>query len=434
MDQNYSGLECIPVLPMRDIVLFPTMVVPLFVGRLKSMEAVDAANITIEKKILLVAQKNSLENDPPCDGLNKVGVIAKILQYLKLPDNTVKIVVEAAERIRIEKWVEDSHSYLQAIFSQCEIEMISEREQEVLIRSLVNQFDIYVKLNKKISQETLSRIQTYTNPEQITNLIAAHLPIKTEEKQFLLELNSIKLRIERLMAIIEAEIDLLQVEQRIRVKVKKQMEKTQREYYLNEQIKAIHEELGYQSNEIEELKNKVLSSEMSKEAKEKATTELNRLKMMPPMSAEATVSRNYIDSLLSLPWGKRTNEKFDLMKAVKELDKKHFGLEPVKDRIAEYLAVQKRVKKIKGPILCFVGPPGVGKTSLGKSIAQAINRKYVRIALGGVRDEAEIRGHRRTYIGAMPGKIVHKITKAGVMNPLILLDEIDKMSSDFRGD
>jgi ATP-dependent Lon protease len=431
--QSMSTEHFMPVLPMREVVLFPTMVAPLFVGRLKSMQAVEEAYFKFDKKLVLLAQKNSMENDPKKEDLYDVGVVTNILQYLKLPDNTVKIVVEGSYTVSVTELIENG-AYLRAIVMPYHAEPLSEREHEILIRSLLNQFEAYTKLNKKIPEGVLARIQGYQDAQQITHTIVAYLPIKTEEKQSILESQSLKKRIERLMAIIEAEIDLLQVELRIRVKVKKQMEKTQREYYLNEQIKAIQEELGQQSNEVELLRMKVLNSSMAKEAQEKALLEIDRLKMMPALSAEATVSRHYVECLLSLPWKKRTSEKFDLPKVIEKLDKEHAGLYKVKERIIEYLAVQKRVKKMKGPILCLVGPPGVGKTSLGKSIAEAINRKFCRIALGGVRDESEIRGHRRTYIGAMPGKIIQKITKAQVTNPVILLDEIDKMANDFRGD
>jgi ATP-dependent Lon protease len=422
-----------PVLPLRDVVLFPGMVVPLFVGRMKSMHAVEVANAHPDKSIVLLAQKDPSENEPGKDDLYAYGVQANILQYLKLPDNTIKVLVEAQEQIRALEVI-DQQAYLEAVIVKAKIQPLSEREYEVLIRSLLTQFDIYSKLNKKITQETVSRLHTYTTAEQITNFIAAHLPIKTTEKQNIIDLISIKERVERLIGIIEAEIDLLQVEQRIRSNVKKRMEKTQREYYLNEQIKAIHEELGVESNELEVLRKRIEDSAMSKEAKEKAFAEIERLKMMPPMSAEATVSRNYIDWLLNVPWSKRSKERFNLTDAIEKLDQQHYALDKVKERIIEYLAVQKRVKKMQGPILCLVGPPGVGKTSLGQSIAEAVHREFARIALGGVRDEAEIRGHRRTYIGAMPGKIIQKLSKIKVSNPVILLDEIDKMASDFRGD
>lgn len=432
-NQHIEHEKRYPVLPLRDVVLFPGMVVPLFVGRIKSMHAVEVGNARADKTIVLLAQKDPSENEPGKDDLYSDGVQANILQYLKLPDNTIKVLVEAQEQIRVLEVI-DQQAYLEAVIVKSKIEPLTEREHEVLIRSLLTQFDVYSKLNKKITQETVSRLHTYTTAEQITNFIAAHLPIKTTEKQNIIQVKSIKERVERLIGIIEAEIDLLQVEQRIRSNVKKRMEKTQREYYLNEQIKAIHEELGVESNELETLKARVQDSMMSKEAKEKAFAEIERLKMMPPMSAEATVSRNYIDWLLNVPWSKRSKERFNLKDAIEKLNQQHYALDKVKERIIEYLAVQKRVKKMQGPILCLVGPPGVGKTSLGQSIADAVHREFARIALGGVRDEAEIRGHRRTYIGAMPGKIIQKLSKIKVSNPVILLDEIDKMASDFRGD
>jgi ATP-dependent Lon protease len=418
---------------MRDVVLFPSMVVPLFVGRLKSMQSADAAYHDYQKKIILLAQRGAAENDPASSDLYDVGVVAQVLQYLKLPDNTIKILVEAVERVRVVSWIQEE-PFMKAQVVKHDIDELTEREQEILIKILVHQFDNYAKLNKKITQDTLLRLQNCNDPQQVTYIISGNLPIKTGEKQYLLELTSLKSRVERLISIIEAEIDLLQVEQRIRMKVKKQMESTQREYYLNEQIKAIQEELGTQKLEVDVLRSKVDESSMSKEAKDKAITEIERLKMMPALSAEASIARSYIDALLGVPWGNKTKDKYDLKIASEKLDKEHDGLDKVKERILEHLAVQKRVKKIRGPIICLVGPPGVGKTSLAASIAEAMSRKFVRISLGGVRDEAEIRGHRRTYVGAMPGKIIQKIIKIGVRNPLILLDEIDKMSQDFRGD
>ncbi len=422
-----------PALPMRDVVLFPSMVVPLFVGRIKSMQAAEIAYQEHDKKIVLVTQRGAAENDPLSQDLYTVGVVAQILQYLKLPDNTLKILVEATERIQVQSWIQEE-PYLKAVILCHKIEEMSEREQEILVKLLIHQFDNYAKLNKKITQETLLRLQNCQDPQQMTYIISAHLPIRTSEKQYLLEITSLKERIERLLSIIEAEIDLLQVEQRIRSKVKKQMEKTQREYYLNEQIKAIQEELGNQQHELDKMRQGIESSQMPNDPKSKAFAEIDRLKMMPPLSAEASVSRSYIEALISYPWGKETQDKYDLKNAITKLNAQHDGLDKIKERIIEHLAVQKRVKKIRGPIICLVGPPGVGKTSLAASIAEAMNRKFIRIALGGVRDEAEIRGHRRTYVGAMPGKIIQKITKIGVQNPLILLDEIDKMSQDFRGD
>jgi len=422
-----------PVLPMRDVVLFPSMVVPLFVGRIKSMQAADIAYQDYDKKIVLLTQRGAAENDPLSSDLYSIGVVAQILQYLKLPDNTIKILVEATDRVQIMSWIQEE-PYLKVSVMPHQVDEMTEREQEILAKLLVHQFDNYAKLNKKITQETLLRLQNCQDPQQMTYIVSANLPIRTAEKQYLLEITSLKDRVERLLSIIEAEIDLLQVEQRIRSKVKKQMEKTQREYYLNEQIKAIQEELGTQQPEVEKMRMSVESSAMSKEAKSKAILEIDRFKMMAPLSAEAAVSRGYIEALLSFPWGKKTKDKYDLSTAIEKLNAEHDGLDNVKERILEHLAVQKRVKKIRGPIICLVGPPGVGKTSLAASIAAAMSRKFIRIALGGVRDEAEIRGHRRTYVGAMPGKIIQKIIKIGVQNPLILLDEIDKMSQDFRGD
>ncbi len=422
-----------PVLAMRDVVLFPSMVVPLFVGRLRSMHAVERAYHDHNKKIVLLAQKGPTDNDPGPNDLYQIGVLADVLQYLKLPDNTIKILVEARQTVRVVEWDAAEHA-IHALVEPYDVSGLSEREQGVLVKLLIQHFDQYAKLNKKITQDVLLRLQATQDPQQITYIVSAHLPIKTSEKQYLLELNHLKDRIERLLSIIEAEIDLLQVEQRIRSKVKKQMEKTQREYYLNEQMKAIQDELGGQHQELDLLKEKVEKSGMSQEAKDKAYAEIDRLKLMPALSAEATISRSYIDALLDYPWDKKTKDKFDLKDAIIKLNHEHDGLEKVKERILEHLAVQKRVKKIQGPILCLVGPPGVGKTSLAASIAEAMSRKFVRISLGGMRDEAEIRGHRRTYVGAMPGKIIQKITKIGVNNPVILLDEIDKMSHDFRGD
>lgn len=430
---EYAHQKLYPVLPMRDVVLFPGMVVPLFVGRIKSMKAVEAAYQTENKKLVLLAQKGAAENDPHADDLYQTGVVAQILQYLKLPDNTLKILVEAKECVSVKSWEGEQP------FMRCEVELshqlsLEPRENEVLGKLLAHQFEQYAKLNKKINQDIAVRIEGTQDAQQMSYMVASNLPIKTQEKQKLLEMSSIKERIERLIAIIEAEIDLLQVDQRIKAKVKKQMEKTQREYYLNEQVKAIQEELGQQHQEIENLKKQVAESQMSEEARQKALNEINRLNYIPPMSAEASVARNYIESLLSYPWDKKTKARYNLEYVKNKLEKQHHGLEKVKERILEHLAVQKRVKKIQGPILLLVGPPGVGKTSLAQSIADAIGRDFVRIALGGVRDEAEIRGHRRTYVGAMPGRIVQKIVKCGVNNPVILLDEIDKISSDYRGD
>ncbi len=428
-------LSTIPVLPLRDVVVYPHMVIPLFVGREKSIKALEAA-MESDKQILLVAQKSAAEDDPNVDDLYRIGTISSILQLLKLPDGTVKVLVEGNRRARIVAFLGEEE-YFTAQVKQYEEEAIDERESEVLVRSLTNQFDQYVKLNKKIPPEILTSLSSIEDPSRLVDTIAAHMSLKIDEKQHILELTNLRERLEHLMGMMESEIDLLQVEKRIRGRVKRQMEKSQREYYLNEQMKAIQKELGDMEdvpNELEELEKKIESAGMSKEAKTKAKAELGKLKMMSPMSAEATVVRNYLDWLVNVPWKKRSKVRHDLAKAEQVLEEDHYGLEKVKERILEYLAVQQRMKKMKGPILCLVGPPGVGKTSVGKSIARATNRKFIRMALGGVRDEAEIRGHRRTYIGSMPGKIVQNLSKVGTRNPLFLLDEIDKMAMDFRGD
>ena len=428
-------LSTLPVLPLRDVVVYPHMVIPLFVGREKSIEALEAA-MENDKQILLVAQKSAADDDPSIDDLYRIGTISSILQLLKLPDGTVKVLVEGNRRARIVTFLGE-HEYFTAQIKQYEEEAIDERESEVLVRSLTNQFDQYVKLNKKIPPEILTSLSSIEDPSRLVDTIAAHMSLKIDEKQNILELTDLRERLEHLMTMMESEIDLLQVEKRIRGRVKRQMEKSQREYYLNEQMKAIQKELGDMDdvpNELEELEKKIETAGMSKEAKGKAKAELGKLKMMSPMSAEATVVRNYLDWLVNVPWKKRSKVRHDLAKAEEVLEEDHYGLEKVKERILEYLAVQQRMKKMKGPILCLVGPPGVGKTSVGKSIARATNRKFIRMALGGVRDEAEIRGHRRTYIGSMPGKIVQNLSKAGTRNPLFLLDEIDKMAMDFRGD
>ena len=428
-------LSAIPVLPLRDVVVYPHMVIPLFVGREKSIKALEAA-MESDKQILLVAQKSAAEDDPNVDDLYRIGTISSILQLLKLPDGTVKVLVEGNRRARIVTFLGEEE-YFTAQVKQYEEEAIDERESEVLVRSLTNQFDQYVKLNKKIPPEILTSLSSIEDPSRLVDTIAAHMSLKIDEKQHILELTNLRERLEHLMGMMESEIDLLQVEKRIRGRVKRQMEKSQREYYLNEQMKAIQKELGDMEdvpNELEELEKKIESAGMSKEAKTKARAELGKLKMMSPMSAEATVVRNYLDWLVNVPWKKRSKVRHDLAKAEQVLEEDHYGLEKVKERILEYLAVQQRMKKMKGPILCLVGPPGVGKTSVGKSIARATNRKFIRMALGGVRDEAEIRGHRRTYIGSMPGKIVQNLSKVGTRNPLFLLDEIDKMAMDFRGD
>ncbi len=425
----------IPVLPLRDVVVYPHMVIPLFVGREKSIKALEAA-MEEDKQILLVAQKSAGQDEPEKDDIYRIGTISSILQLLKLPDGTVKVLVEGIERAKITKFLADDVYFVAQIENISNAD-IDEREIEVLTRSVLAQFDQYVKLNKKIPPEILTSLSGIDEPGRLADTIAAHMSLKIEEKQRVLEIENIRDRFEALMAIMESEIDLLEVEKRIRGRVKRQMEKSQREYYLNEQMKAIQKELGEMDeapNEVDELTHKIEKSGMSKEAREKTNAELNKLKMMSPMSAEATVVRNYIDWMVSVPWKKRTKIKHDLTKAENVLESDHYGLEKVKERILEYLAVQQRVKKIKGSVLCLVGPPGVGKTSLGRSIARATNRKFVRMSLGGVRDEAEIRGHRRTYIGSMPGKLVQNMSKVEVKNPLFLLDEVDKMSMDFRGD
>ena len=428
-------LSTIPVLPLRDVVVYPHMVIPLFVGREKSIHALEAA-MENDKQILLVAQKSAAQDDPEIEDMYRVGTVSSILQLLKLPDGTVKVLVEGNKRAGIISFL-NKDEYFTAQIKKYEDVEIDERESEVLLRSLTNQFDQYVKLNKKIPPEILTSLSSIDDPGRLMDTIAAHMSLKVDEKQKILEIKDLRERLEYLMGMMESEIDLLQVEKRIRGRVKRQMEKSQREYYLNEQMKAIQKELGDMDdvpNELEELEQKIEKAGMSAEAKTKARSELSKLKMMSPMSAEATVVRNYLDWLLGVPWKKRSKIRHDLAKAEEVLEADHYGLEKVKERILEYLAVQQRMKKMKGPILCLVGPPGVGKTSVGKSIARATNRKFIRMALGGVRDEAEIRGHRRTYIGSMPGKIIQNLSKTGTRNPLFLLDEIDKMAMDFRGD
>jgi len=428
-------LSVIPVLPLRDVVVYPHMVIPLFVGRDKSIKALETA-MEDDKKILLVAQKSAAQDDPQPDDMYRVGTVSSILQLLKLPDGTVKVLVEGVERAKLLHFL-GSDEYFKAQINPIKTDVLEEREAEVLVRSVMNQFDQYVKLNKKVPPEILSSLSGIDDPARLADTIAAHMSLKIDEKQAVLEISELRERLEHLMGIMESEIDILQVEKRIRGRVKRQMEKSQREYYLNEQMKAIQKELGDMEdapNEIEDLQKRIDKAGMSKEAKGKGESELNKLKMMSPMSAEATVVRNYIEALVNVPWKKRSKVKNDLVQAESVLDEDHYGLEKVKERILEYLAVQQRARKLKGPILCLVGPPGVGKTSLGKSIARATGRKFARMALGGVRDEAEIRGHRRTYIGSMPGKIIQKLSKVGTRNPLFLLDELDKMSTDFRGD
>jgi len=424
-----------PALPLRDVVVYPHLVIPLFVGREKSVRALDEA-MEGNKKILLIAQKSAADDDPSIDDIYSVGTIANILQLLKLPDGTIKVLVEGSDRASIESFVETDSGFS---ITATKLESVSgdEQELEVLSRSVVNQFEQYVKLNNKIPPEVITSLSGIDDVSRLADTMAAHMSIKMEEKQNILEMLSIEERLECILGLMESEIDLMHVEKRIRGRVKSQMEKSQREYYLNEQMKAIQKELGEMEdapNEIEDLAKKIETLGMPKEAKEKATSELNKLKMMSPMSAEATVVRNYIDWLVSVPWKSRSKISRDLAKAEQILDEDHYGLEKVKERILEYLAVQNRVRKMKGPILCLVGPPGVGKTSLGKSIARATHRKFCRMSLGGVRDEAEIRGHRRTYIGSMPGKIIQSMAKIEKKNPLFLFDEIDKMAMDFRGD
>ena len=425
----------VPVLPLRDVVVYPHMVIPLFVGREKSITALESA-MAGDKQILLCAQKSAAQDDPSVEDVFDIGTLSNILQLLKLPDGTIKVLVEGSERARIVNFL-STDEYFKAQISTFEMPVLEDREAEVLSRSVLTQFDQYVKLNKKVPPEILSSLSNIDDPGRLADTIAAHMSLKIDDKQKILEIISPRDRLEHLIVQMESEIDLLQVEKRIRGRVKKQMEKSQREYYLNEQMKAIQKELGDMDeahNELEELNKKIDKAGMSKDARTKAGNELNKLKMMSPMSAEATVVRNYIDWLVNVPWKKRSKVRHDLAKAEEVLEADHYGLEKVKERIVEYLAVQQRVNKLKGPVLCLVGPPGVGKTSLGRSIARATNRKFTRMSLGGVRDEAEIRGHRRTYIGAMPGKIVQNLAKVGTRNPLFLLDEIDKMAMDFRGD
>ena len=427
--------EKFPLLPLRDVVVYPHMVIPLFVGRDKSIQALEAA-MEGEKKILLVAQKNAATDEPGEMDIYKVGTVANVLQLLKLPDGTVKVLVEGQYRAEVTGFEQDEEYYVGEAFP-LEIESLIDKEEEVLVKAVTEQFDQFVQMSKKVPSEVLTSIESIDEPGRLADTISAHLSLKLEEKQSILEMVSERERLEHIMAQIESEIDLLDVEKRIRGRVKKQMEKSQREYYLNEQMKAIQKELGDMDdvpNELEDLQNKINDAGMPKDAKEKAESELSKLKMMSPMSAEASVVRGYLDWMLNVPWKSKSKVRANIDLAKEILDKDHYGLDEVKDRILEYLAVQKRVKKSTSNILCLVGPPGVGKTSLGRSIAKATNRKYVRMALGGVRDESEIRGHRRTYIGSMPGKLVQKLSKVGVKNPLFLLDEIDKMGMDHRGD
>ncbi|MCB9991380.1 MAG: endopeptidase La [Rhodospirillales bacterium] len=429
-----SKESLLPVLPLRDIVVFPHMIVPLFVGREKSVKALEHV-MQENKQILLVTQKSPTDDDPGPDALYEIGTLGTILQLLKLPDGTVKVLVEGSRRV-MAKRIEEKDDYLQAVVTDIKDETLINDELEALARAVATEFEQYVKLNKKIPPEVIVSINQIEEPPKLADTIAAHLALKIEEKQELLALANTADRLEKIYALMEGEIGVLQVEKRVRNRVKRQMEKTQREYYLNEQMKAIQKELGDGDgyDELEELDKKIKDTKLSKEAKEKAEHELKKLRQMSPMSAEATVVRNYLDWILSVPWDKRTKLKHDMKGAKTTLEKEHYGLEKVKERILEYLAVQTRTKKVKGPILCLVGPPGVGKTSLGQSIANATNRNFVRMSLGGVRDESEIRGHRRTYIGALPGKIIQGMKKADSSNPLFLLDEIDKLGSDWRGD
>ncbi len=426
----------IPVLPLRDVVVYPHMVIPLFVGREKSILALDNA-MRDGKQILLVAQKEAEVDDPGFDDLYRVGTLSNILQLLKLPDGTVKVLVEGAERSRVEHFHDVDNCLLASASPLADELGTDEQEMDVMMRTVIGTFDQYVKLNKRIPPEVLNSLAGIDDPVRLADTIAAHMTIKIEDKQSILEASRVTERLERLMSLMEGEVDLLEMEKRIRGRVKQQMEKNQREYYLNEQMKAIQKELGDMDDapsELDELADKVAKAGMPQAARTKAEAELNKLRQMSPMSAEATVVRNYIDWMVGMPWKKRSKVNHDLAHAEKILEAEHYGLEKVKERILEYLAVQQRVKKLKGPILCLVGPPGVGKTSLGQSIARATNRKYVRMALGGVRDEAEIRGHRRTYIGSMPGKVLQNLSKMKTRNPMFMLDEIDKMAMDFRGD
>ncbi len=424
----------LPLLPLRDVVVFPHMVIPLFVGRPKSIKALEVAMET-GNSILLVAQKSASKDEPSDKDIYEIGCVANVLQMLKLPDGTVKVLVEGLQRARLHK-IEDNGAYFQGVATPLLADPSQSPETEAMRRAVLAQFDQYVKLNKKIPPEILTSLSSIEELGRLADTIAAHLPLKLEQKQAILEIFSVSQRLEQLLTQLETEIDILQVEKRIRGRVKRQMEKSQREYYLNEQVKAIQKELGEGEDgaDMEELERKIKEASMPKDALKKAESELKKLKLMSPMSAEATVVRNFIDVLVNLPWKKKTKVSKDLVKAEEVLDSDHYGLEKVKERIVEYLAVQQRVDKVKAPILCLVGPPGVGKTSLGQSIAKATNRKFVRMAVGGVRDESEIRGHRRTYIGSMPGKVLQSLTKVGVRNPLFLLDEIDKMGMDFRGD
>lgn len=434
-DFTSPTLNELPLLPLRDVVVYPHMVTPLFVGRQKSIEALEIA-MAADKHVLLVAQKNPSLDDPKAEDLYSVGTIASILQLLKLPDGTVKVLIEGKERAQIEK-IEELDTYFKAQISPLEDVGVSSSEAHAMVSAAVSQFEQYVNLSKKVPAEVITSLSGIDDPGRLTDTIAAHMSLELAQKQAVLEIIDVRARLDHLLGLMDTEVDVFQVEKKIRGRVKKQMEKSQREYYLNEQIKAIQKELGEMGEEVseaDEIDRKIAAAGMPKEAEEKARAEANKLKMMSPMSAEASVLRAYIDWMIKVPWSKRSKVRHDLVRAEEVLNKDHYGLDEVKERILEYLAVQQRVKKIKGPILCLVGPPGVGKTSLGESIARATNREFVRMALGGVRDEAEIRGHRRTYIGSLPGKLIQKMAKVGVKNPLFLLDEIDKMGMDNRGD
>lgn len=434
-DISVSNANELPLLPLRDVVVYPHMVTPLFVGRGRSIEALERAMVS-DKQVLLVAQRNPSVDDPKAEDVYSIGTIASILQLLKLPDGTVKVLVEGVERANIEA-IDDLDTFFRARIVPMTEEELSGKEADILIRSTIDQFEKYVNLSKKVPAEVITSLSGIDDPGRLADTVAAHMALELPQKQTILEMAKVRERIEHLLNLMDAEVDVIEVEKKIRGRVKKQMEKSQREYYLNEQMKAIQKELGdlgEDVNEIDELEKKIHAVGMPKEVEEKAKAELGKLKMMSPMSAEASVLRAYIDWMLKVPWKKRSKVRHDLARAEEVLEKDHFGLEEVKERILEYLAVQQRVKKVKGPILCLVGPPGVGKTSLGESIARATNREFVRMALGGVRDEAEIRGHRRTYIGSLPGKLIQKMAKVGVKNPLFLLDEVDKMGMDNRGD
>src|SRR5512143_686754 len=430
-----TDVTSLPLLPLRDVVVFPHMVIPLFVGRPKSIKALDVAMDT-GKHILLVAQKSAAKDDPGAEDLYPIGTVATVLQMLKLPDGTVKVLVEGTQRARIDRVV-DEGEYLSALATYLSTDTGRPHEIEAMRRALLAQFDQYVKLNKKIPPEILTSMAGVDDGGRLADAIAAHLPLKLEQKQEILEMGDVGKRLEHLLGVLEGEVDILQVEKRIRGRVKRQMEKSQREYYLNEQVKAIQKELGEgdENADLEEMEKRIKAAKMSKEAETKALAEFKKLKMMSPMSAEATVVRNYIDTLLALPWRKKSKISKDLAAAVKTLDADHYGLEKVKERIVEYLAVQQRVDRLKGPILCLVGPPGVGKTSLGQSIAKATGRKFARVSLGGVHDEAEIRGHRRTYIGSLPGTIIQALRKTGTRDCVMMLDEVDKLGAGgFHGD